>query len=195
MDSLPAWQLQPVSSGTRIWFLLLGMVLPMAIVVGALVFTTAGPDPKQLIGNSAWLTNTLTVVGVLAITLAIHGFVSRALRRHAVTLDGDGLEVATTFYTRRLGWNELRLAQARVVDLDEHTELKPLLKTNGVGLPGFQSGWFRLRNRDKALVALAGGPRVLHLPTTQGYDLLLQPRQPQALLQRLQQLAPAGTRR
>src|SRR3546814_5238573 len=102
------------------------------------------------------------------------------MRRHDITLDGDGLAIRTTFYSRKLGWSELQLQQARVVDLDEHTELKPMLKTNGTSFPGLRSGWFRLRNRSKALVAMGSGPRVLHLPTTQGYDLLLQARQPQA---------------
>src|SRR3546814_7616953 len=88
------------------------------------------------------------------------------MRRHQITLDGDGLAIRTTFYSRTLGWSELQLPQARVVDLDEHTDLKPMLKTNGTSLPAFRSGWLRLRNRQKALVAMGSGTRVLHLPTT-----------------------------
>src|SRR3546814_20115058 len=88
------------------------------------------------------------------------------MRRHQITLDGDGLAVKTTFYSRKLGWGELRVQQARVVDLDEHTELKPILKTNGTSFPGLRTGLFRLRNRRKAMVALGIGPPVLHLPTT-----------------------------
>ena len=76
-----------------------------------------------------------------------------------------------------------------MVDLDEHTELKPSWKTNGTALPGFKSGWFRMRNRHKAFVAMTTGPRVLWLPTSKGHDLLLQPRQPQALLDRLREMA------
>lgn len=82
-----------------------------------------------------------------------------------------------------------------MVDLGEHTQLKPLLNSNGVKLPGFQSGWFRLRNRSKALVARADGNRVLWVPTTRGFDLLLQPRQPQALLDALKGMAPRATGR
>ncbi|MDN5781466.1 MAG: PH domain-containing protein [Luteimonas sp.] len=195
MESPAPWQLQPASSTTRLWLWLLAVALPLAIIGGALAFTANDTGAKQLIGDSVWLTNALVVFGTLAITFAVHWFIARALRRHSVAVDGDGLAITTTFYTRELGWSELQLPQARVVDLDEHTEFKPMLKTNGTSLPGFRSGWFRLRNRHKALVAMASGPRVLHLPTTKGYDLLLQPRQPQALLQRLQELAPATVRR
>jgi len=195
MESLPAWQLQPASSTTRLWLFLLAVVLPVAITIGALAFAANDPAPKQLTGNSTWLTNAVIGIGLLVLCLAIHWIIGRALRRHRITLDDDDLTIATTFYTRKLGWDGLQLQQARVVDLDEHTGLKPLFKSNGTSLPGFRSGWFRLRNRNKALVATAGSPRVLYLPTTQGYDLLLQPRQPQALLQRLQELAPASARR
>src|SRR3546814_4825529 len=102
------------------------------------------------------------------------------------------LAIRTTFYSRKRGGSELQLQHARVVDLDEHTELKPMLKTNGTSLPGLRSGWFRLRNRHKALVAMGSGPRVLPPTTTQDYDLLLHARTPKPLLQRLRELDTAA---
>src|SRR3546814_18942382 len=88
------------------------------------------------------------------------------MRRHQITLDGDGLAVKTTFYSRKLGWGELRVQQARVVDLDEHTELKPMLKTNGTSFPGLRSGGFRLRNPRKALVSMGSGRACCTCPPT-----------------------------
>lgn len=189
------WQLQPAPAKARAWLFALAVGLPMAIIAGALAFTANDMGPGRLIGGSEALTVVAIAGGTLALCLVIHGVIARALRRHHVTIDEGGLAVTTTFYSRRLGWDALDLAGARVVDLAEHTGLKPMLKTNGTSLPGFESGWFRLRNRDRALVATSGGSRVLHLPTTQGYGLLLQPRQPGALLQRLRELAPATRRR
>lgn len=194
-QSRDPWQLEPVSTTARLWLLALAVLLPLGIVAGSLVFTINDPAPKRLIGDSESLTILVVFGGTLLLCLAIHWVISRAMHRHDITLDGDGLAVRTTFYSRKLGWSELQLPQARVVDLDEHTELKPMLKTNGTSLPGLRSGWFRLHNRHKALVAMGSGPRVLYLPTTQGYDLLLQARQPQALLERLRELAPPATRR
>ena len=194
MDTPPTWQLQPPSSTSRTWLFLLLVVLPVAITAGALLYAAADPSPKQLIGGSLLATDAFILVGTVLLCLAIHWFVARAMCRHAITLDRDGLRVATSFHARTLAWRELLPAQARVLDLDEHTEFKPVLKTNGTSLPGFHSGRFRLRNLRRALVATAGGSRVVHLPTTRGYDLLLQPRQPQAFLARLQELAPPGPR-
>ena len=60
--------------------------------------------------------------------------------------------------------------------------------------PGFRSGWFRLRNWQKAFVATGDGERLLWLPTSRGFGLLLQPRDPQRLLERLRELAPSPAR-
>lgn len=193
-DARAPWQLEPVSTAARAWLLVLAVVLPVGVTVAAMAWGSFTPGPKNLIAGSVWLTNLVFDLGILAVCGGVYAFIARAMRRHRVDIDQDGLEIATTFYKRRHGWNELRLAQARVVDLDEHAGLRPLLKTNGTALPGLKSGWFRLRNRRKALVAIAGGRRVLHLPTGAGHDLLLQARQPQALQQRLRELAPPHAR-
>ena len=184
------WQLEPASAGARAWLVGLTAVLPVAITGIALGFAFTSDGPKTLIAGSESLTLTVILAGVALLGGAIAFVVDRAMRRHRVTVDADGVEVATTFYRRRLGWAQLRLDEARVANLDEHTHLKPALKSNGTALPGFRSGWFRLRNRDKALVAMTSGPRVTWIPTTEGYALLLQPRQPQALLDHLRERCP-----
>jgi hypothetical protein len=184
----PALQLQPVTARTRLLVAVLVVALPLLIAATAMALLDR--SQQKLIGDSATLTLTCLVALVGAIALAIDW----GMRRHRLTLDADGLEVATSFYRRRLALAELQIDQARVIDLDERTEFKPVVKTNGTSLPGFHSGWFRLRNMRKALVATVGGKRVLHLPTTRGFDLLLQPRRPQALLERLQELAAARPR-
>ena len=59
------------------------------------------------------------------------------------------------------------------VDLAAHPELKPWLRTWGIGLPGLASGWFRLRNKGKALCVLTGRERVTVLKADDGTWLLL----------------------
>ena len=95
------------------------------------------------------------------------------------------LVVAATFYTRKTAVTALDLAQARIASLDEHTEFRPGMKTNGYALPGFQAGHFRLRNRAKAFCLLTTQQRVLILPQRDGAFLLLSPERPQALLDAL----------
>ena len=175
-------ELERPSPGALRATFILAVAVPVALVLGV-TWTTQGPP------STASLALALAVVVIAGAASVV------LLRRHHLLLDATGLEVATTFYRRRFAAGDLDLRAARVVDLDERPELRPGLKTNGVGFPGFASGWYRLRGGGKALVAIAGGPRVVWLPTRKGHDLLLQPPQPQALLDRLRTMAAGVDRR
>jgi hypothetical protein len=187
-DTPAALQLVPASARARLWVILLTVGLPtLAAAIG--VASRRIPAATFLWGTGNVAVDTLlaavataSVTGVIAVLLAY------MLRRHRLVLTAEGLDIATTFYRQRLRLSDLRLDEARALDLDEHPELKPLLKTNGYSIPGFRSGWFRLRGFQRAFVALADGRRVLWIPTSAGYGLLLQPRQPQALLDHLREM-------
>ena len=183
-------QLEPAGKRAYLILLLLAVVLPT--LLGGILPWLATDAPQAIAGiaDDSLLASRLLGAGrVLAITLAVYAGIVLLMRRHRLRMDAGGLELATTFYTRRLRWEQLRLGAARVVDIDERTELKPMLKSNGVAMPGFHSGWFRSRGFDRLLVASAGGKRLLWVPTHEGYALLLQPRKPAAALERMRELA------
>ena len=188
-DMPPALQLVPASARARVWLVVLTMGIPtVAAAIG--VASRRVPTAAFLWGTGNVAVDALVAaVTVALITGALALMLAFMLRRHRLALTADGLDIATTFYRQRLRLSDLRLDEARALDLDEHPELKPLIKTNGYSLPGFRSGWFRLRGMKRAFVALADGRRVLWIPTSAGYGLLLQPRQPQALLERLREMS------
>ncbi|HLT43307.1 MAG TPA: hypothetical protein VK000_01470 [Luteimonas sp.] len=117
-----------------------------------------------------------------------------ALRRRRLTIDGDELVVAATFYTRRVPVRTLELERARIVDLAEHTEFKPWLGGNRIDLPGFQAGYYLLRNRQRAFCLITARERVLVLPLRDGKLLMISPRQPRDLLARLERIASLAAR-
>jgi len=80
---------------------------------------------------------------------------------------------------------QLRLNLVRRVDLTREQDLRPKWRRLGTGLPGYQAGWFRLRNGDKALLYLTDRTRAVYVPTTAGYGLLLSPADPDGFLSRL----------
>ena len=178
----PAAALAQASPRARRWLFALVVLLPLALIGGAELLdersATAGP-----------------FLGAFLFCVLLWAVLARLTRRHRLRLDASGLELATTFYTRRFRWDELDPGQAREVDLDERPEYRPMLRTNGMSLPGFRSGWYRLRNGDRALVATAGGRRVLWLPTRKGHDLVLEAADPRALLERMRALAPGAASR
>lgn len=125
------------------------------------------------------------VAWVFPIMLLAAGLIATALRRRRVSFEQGILTVLAGFNSRRIAVGEIDLDAARIVDLREHTELKPMLKVMGTSLPGYEAGHFRLRNRNKAFVMLTDRTRVLVLPEKSGKKLLLSLQQPQALLDAL----------
>ncbi|MEN1958976.1 hypothetical protein WCE41_01355 [Luteimonas sp. MJ246] len=183
-----ATTLVPASPRAQAWLFALVVVLPL-VLVGLTELSSSGSGEGQ---------NALAVrafASVAAFCLVLWGALAALVRRHRLRLDAGGLELATTFYRRHFGLDALDLAHARVVDPDERPEFRAMLRTNGVSIPGFRSGWFRLRSGERALVATAGGKRLLWIPTSAGHGLLLQPANPQALLDRLRAMADGGRRR
>lgn len=178
MRNDPALQLVPASGRSRAFLL--------ALVVGVPVLATMiGVAMGRLPADKGWV----ALLVVAAAMSAIGAFLWRMLGRHRLQIDDAGIDIATTFYRQRIALPDLCVDAARVVRLDEHPDFKPVFKTNGYALPGFRSGWFRLRNRQKAFVATSDGERVLWLPTARGFGLLLQPRDPRRLLERIRELA------
>jgi hypothetical protein len=127
-------------------------------------------------GRVVWiLFSIVIVIGSLALLLL-------GARRPNFEPTPEGLRIRGSLYGRTIPAAQLALEKARVVDLNSVPELQPKWRTNGVGLPGYSAGWFRLRNGEKALVFLTNRRRALYIPTTAGYSLLISPDDPDALM-------------
>jgi hypothetical protein len=186
-------QLQPVGMRSRVWLALLSFVLPVALGVILPFFDDGATAASRWIHASLqaqrWAEQWFGPVLVAAVAGTIWLVIDRMLLRHDLRIDAAGVDIRTTMYRRRLHWNDLDMAAARVIDIDEHPDARPLLKSNGVAIPGFRSGWFRSRAFTKLFVATAGGTRLLRIPTRLGYALLLQPVNPVATLDRMREAA------
>ena len=114
--------------------------------------------------------------GVLAI-LCLAGFfvglVVWAVHRRSVTLSDTELTIRAGFYTRKLKRSSLRMESGIVTSLMEQRTVAPRWRTNGIRVPGFQAGWFRLVNGEKALVLLTDPRLVTYIKTSEGFSLLI----------------------
>ncbi len=105
-----------------------------------------------------------------------------ALRRREVKLDGTTLTIKSAFHTQRREVSELDLIAARVVDLNDETEFRPILRMFGFSLIGFHAGHYLLRNRKRAFALLTRLDRTLVLPEQTGKLILLSLERPQQLM-------------
>ncbi|MEZ9198971.1 PH domain-containing protein [Shewanella sp. 10N.286.54.B9] len=101
----------------------------------------------------------------------------------------DSISVDVPFYQFSLPIAEIDVAGVRQLNwsVGADTTFKPDLRVNGVGMPGFQLGWFSLVGQSKAFVAVTEVDNVVLIPTAKGYPLLLSLEQPQALLSHFKQ--------
>lgn len=100
-------------------------------------------------------------------------------------VSADSLRLRGDLYGRTIPRSALQLDLARRVDFALEPGLLPKWKRVGTGLPGYQSGWFRLRNGEKALLYLTDRSKAVYIPTSSGYSLLLSPVDPDGLLRAL----------
>jgi hypothetical protein len=135
-------------------------------------------------GNVFWM---LVPVEILLVGLAAmfiyFGYSATHVR---FKVSPDGLQIQGALYGRFVPAELLVPAQARQINLNGDSDHRIALKTNGINLPGYTAGWFRLNNLEKALVFVTDRSRVVYLPTTDGYALVLSPQDPQSFIASLQ---------
>jgi hypothetical protein len=95
---------------------------------------------------------------------------------------GEGLRIEGDPYGRFLKKDQLKLSEARAIDFAASPEFTPTGRTNGTGLPGYQSGWFNTQGAGNALVFLADRSHAVVIPTTLGYSLIFSPESPMMLI-------------
>jgi len=145
----------------------------------------------QITPPSPAATVLLAALTLLMAVMAI-GFtwLTLSATRPSVVVSETTLTFKAPFYGRSIDLTSLRLDEARVVNLDSGGDLRPRVRTNGIGLPGLGVGWFRLKNGEKALAAVSARDRVVYVPTDRGYSLLFSLERPEAFLDRLRR--PGG---
>ena len=166
--------MQPIGKPTRVT--LAALVLGLLFTFGAL-FVAGGQD----LGPA---TLALVAFGLLAGAAML----LLVVRRMRVTLEDGRLVVRATFYTQRIALADLDVDAARIIDLAEHPQWRPMVRLNGMSLPGLDAGHYRAREwKQKLFCALSSRRNVLLLPQRNGRILLLSPEKPQSVLRALQQ--------
>ena len=128
--------------------------------------------PLASSGNSAlWVL--IPVVVLLLALLILFASIGLLMRRGSVEVSSEGIRLEVPFYGRLVPMASLDLDGARPVDLTSEQDLRLKWRTNGIGLPRYNVGWFSLRNGAKALAAVTDPHKVLYVPTREGFSILV----------------------
>jgi hypothetical protein len=124
----------------------------------------------------------------MGVILAICIYFFYSINHVQVELSSEQITIRGDIYGRTIPLNELVVDKARKINLNETKEYQPRIRTNGIGLPGYLSGWFRLKNGGKALLFVTDWKAVIYLPTTKNYSLLMTIQDPDRFLEFLQDI-------
>jgi hypothetical protein len=132
----------------------------------------------------------LGIIGLVVIGLLIlFSYFTYSSRNTHFTVSGEGLRITGTMYGRLIPSNQIRTELVRPVDLSLEPDLAPKWRTNGIGLPGYGAGWFKLKNGEKSLLFLTDKTHAVYLPTTNGYSVLISVSDPKRFVESIGKIA------
>ena len=142
--------------------------------------------PSQ--GKAIWVI--IAFIGLVFIALfTILALTLRGAQGSRFEVSAEGLRLRGDIWGRRIPATAIKGAEARLVDFNASPELRPNWRTAGTALGSYNSGWFRLKNGEKALLYLTTKTQVAYVPTTEGYSLLLSPQDPERFIARVKEIA------
>lgn len=137
--------------------------------------------------NAGWLP-VLLLVPTLLLAVVTWVFWPRTI---TAEVHPDKLTIRGSPYGRSIPRDELVTDRMRITDLDSDPSLSFSYRTNGVRLPGYAVGWFKLKNGDKALSFVTERRGVVYLPTRKGVVLLVSLKDPAAFVKALGATGPS----
>ncbi len=188
----PRLQLVPASTAARVWLFLLTVGMPMSIVAIAMALAVADGGPMRLISGSIGRTAVIALGTVAALTLGIWLVLDRLLQRHRLRFDAGALVVKSGFNGCTVAYADLQLHNARVVDLASAPNTNRCSNSTAADC--------RVSRVAGTCCATAAAPSSPSLAaracsgSPRHSLLLLQPSQPQALLNALRTMADGDPR-
>lgn len=158
-----------------------GIAITLAvIIIIALIISITTRGVPSTIGR-------IIPMVIFAGIIIVSGYSLYSSRRTMFTLSEQGLVVSGTMYGRSIPASDMITSKARVLDLTRDTEYRAKWRTNGVGLPDYALGWFKLRNKEHALLFVTDKRKVVYIPTRSGFSILLSTPSPEMFLKTLQE--------
>lgn len=131
-------------------------------------------------------TTTFWVIVAIAciplLLLAIFGYISWSSRNTQFEVTDTDVRISGTLYGRTIPLSSIIPESIQRVDLNNDSPFALSWRQNGVGLPGFKVGWYRLRNGERALVYITDPQRAVYFKTRADHAVIATPSDPDAFI-------------
>lgn len=140
----------PLRPMSRAPYITVGLMVAIFACTAAAVWLGSVPMGVKLTAGVV-----LVVVSVPPVLLI---FAQRTAR---MVVEDDQVRIHVPLYGRVVPLAEIEGDTLRILSFGEAREMRPLLRTNGIGLPGLAIGWHRLRIGARAYLATTTTDRLL----------------------------------
>jgi hypothetical protein len=124
--------------------------------------------------TSSTLVALLIPIGLISLVCgAFFAYYAWTYTRVRFEVSPSGLRIRGSVYGRQIPLEQLNVRQARVINVNEEPGFGLSWRTNGVGLPFYSAGWFKLKNGQKVLAFVTNRNEVVYIPTASGYSVML----------------------
>lgn len=124
---------------------------------------------------------------ITLLTVGLFGYIGMTMNHMFIETSPDSIRIRIPMYSKTIKRSDIFADQVKVVDMNAPGSPRLGMRTNGIGLPGFQGGWFRLAGGGKVLAAVTDRTNVVVIPTKLGYDVMASVKNPEALIASLRQ--------
>ena len=123
-----------------------------------LTFFETITQPKSVLGI-------IPILVLITVLLGLFIGIIFAIRNTSISINDSDVVIRSFLYGRRIPISDILINEIQTTNLKENREFNVRVRTNGIGLPNFLSGWVRLNNGQRALVFLTNRENVLLMPT------------------------------
>ena len=117
-------------------------------------------------------------MGVILLgVIAMFVLIGYQARHASFTVNDQGLSISPGLYSRFIPKEDINAERVKVINLNTDSAYKPKWRTNGASLPGYAAGWFKLENKEKALLFVTDRSSVVYIPTSHNYSVMLSVRE------------------
>ena len=112
------------------------------------------------------------MIGILVLIIVPLMFVTVSIMKNTtLSLTENELVIKSMFYGRKIPLENIRIDGIKQINLEKDKEYNFSMRTNGISMPKFRSGWMRLKNGEKALAFVTDKTNIVLIPTNE-YQIL-----------------------
>jgi hypothetical protein len=121
-------------------------------------------QPKEGIGFISILMIGIMLIIIIPLIILTFGIIN-SMKNTTINLSENELIIKSMFYGRKIPLENIIINGIKKINLEENTEYNISIRTNGISIPSFKSGWMRLKNGEKALTFITDKNSVVLIPT------------------------------